>query len=298
MMRYRGLYMKHRRLICYAISFLLSLLFVAIAVLGTFRLSSLNSSAIRSVLLYSNYYNNLFQEIESDTKLYTIANGLPLKVLEGVFQLDEIQTQINNYIEETLHGRRHYTDSKKVKERLEQKIKDYLNEMNIRSDREVDQNIEAYIASVTEDYGKSLEVPILEDIVTINRDDRSLYYLITGVCVMVTLLILILYHKGKPWFYSTVLYIYTATFAAAIMLAVIPTIILSKELYNRLQIAPSSLYDLATAYIKINLKVLLSFSGIFCVISFLLLLFGSISRTNYAKCLKWLKKGSKLVVRK
>ena len=298
MMRHIKFYLRLEPIICFMLSFLLSLLFVVIAVVSTLRLSSTNSSTMRQVLISSNYCNNLYQEIESDTKMYTISTGLPMGVLEGVFRFEEVQAEVNSYIETTLRGETYYPDTEKVRKRLEQKIEVYLNEMNIRVDTETYQNIGEYITSVTEEYGRSMEFPLLDNVSRMNKDYWVLYYLIAGVCAVIILLILILRHRGKLWYHPFLFNLYTSSFAATMMLAVIPAILLSKSLYSRLQISPSSLYYLATDYIKVNLQTLLRFSALFLMVSLVLLLIDRISRLKLMKYVNCLIRDNKLMIKK
>lgn len=298
MMRHDKFNLRIKPVICCLLSFLLSLLFVAIAAVSTLRLSSTNSNTMKRVLVSSDYCNNLYKEMESNTKMFTISTGLPMEVLEGVFQLKEVKAEVNSYLETTFRGEAYYPNTEKVKDRLEQKIEAYLNEKNIRVDTETDQNIGEYITSVTEEYSRSLELPLLDNVVRMNKDYWVLYYLIAGVCVMITLLILILRGIGRPWYHQFIFYVYTSTFATTIMLAVIPVILLSKSLYSRLQISPSSLYNLVTDYIKVNLQALLRFSALFCMISFVLLLINHISWLKLMKYVSNLKRINHLMIKK
>jgi hypothetical protein len=234
----------------------------------------------------------LYQEIESNAKGLTISTGLPMEVLEGVFQSEEVHSEVVSYIESIFRDEKYSPDSQKVLERLEKKIKDYLNEKNISVDTELSQNIDEYTALVTEEYDRSLSLPIIENINRLKVDYRILllYGLLTGVGIMTALFILSLYDRQASWYHQFLFYLYSSAFAAAIMLAVIPLILLSMELYRRLQITPPSLYYLVIDYIKVNLQTLVYYSILLGVTSFILLLIERVSGVKFIKYLSYLKR--------
>ena len=284
MMRQNKLYVYLGRMICFVLTFLLSLLIVWIVFLNMLRLNSVNSNTIKRVLISSDYYNKLYQEIESSTKMYTTSTGLPPEVLEGVFQSEEVQAEVVSYIEATFLGEKYNPNTQKVRERLSQKIDAYLDEMNIRVNSEISENIDEYTTLVAEKYSRSLDLPIIEQIYRMNIDYQILFSLITGVSVLIALLILSLFDRRNPWHRQFIFCLYNSTFSAAIMLAVIPLILLSKQLYLRLQIMPSSLYFFAVDYIKVNLQILVFFGILLGVISIILLL---IERVFGAKLIRF-----------
>lgn len=292
MMRYNKLYLNFGRMLCFLLSFLLSLLIVGVIFISVLRLNSNNSSTIKRVLTSSNYCSNLYQEIESNAKALTISTGLPMEVLAGVFQSDEVHSEVISYVEAIFRDEKYSPDTQKVLERLEQKIKDYLNEKSIRVDTEISQNIDEYTALVTEEYDRSLSLPIIENINRMKIDYRILviYGLLIGVGIMAALFILSLYDRRDSWYHQFLFYLYSSAFAAAIMLAVIPLILLSKDLYRRLQITPPSLYYLVLDYIKVNLQTLVYYSILLAAISFILLLIERVSGAKFIKYLSCLKR--------
>lgn len=282
-MRHNKLYLSLRRMICFVLALLLSLLMVGIVFLNVLSLNSTNGNIIKQVLTSSDYCNILYQEIESNAKLYTISTGLPMEVLDGVFQSDEVQAEVVSNIEATFLGRKYSPNTQIIRERLEQRIEAYLDEKNIRVDTEITQNIDEYTALVTEEYSKSLDLPLIERIDRINLDYRIFFRLIIGLCVVIGLLIISLFDKDNQWYQQLLFYFYNSTFAAAIMLAVLPLILLSKQLYNRLPITPSSLYNFTVEYIKVNLWTLIRFSILLGVLSIILLLIGRVSGIKLMK---------------
>ena len=275
-MRYNKLYLSLRRMICFVLAFLLSLLIVGIVFLNTLSLNNTNGNIINQVLTSSDYCNILYQEIEGNAKLLTISTGLPMEVLEGVFQSEEVQAEVVSNIEATFLSRKYSPNTQIIRERLEQKIETYLNEKNIRVDTEISQNIDEYTALVTDEYSKSLDLPLIERIDGMKLDYRVFFRLIIGLCVVIGLLIISLYDKEKQWYQQLLYYFYNSTFTAAIMLAVLPLILLSKQLYNSLPITPSSLYRFTIEYIKVNLWTLIRFSILLGVLSIILLLIGRV----------------------
>jgi hypothetical protein len=210
-----------------------------------------------------------------------------MEVLEGVFHSEEVHAEVIAYIEAIFRGKKYSPDTQKVLERLEQKIEDYLSKKNIRVDTELSQNINEYTALVTEEYDRSLGLPIIENIYRMKIDYPVLirYGIITGVGIVIALLMFSLYDRRTSWFHQLLFHLYNSAFAAAIMLVVIPLILLSKELYRRLQITPSSLCYLIIDYIKVNLQILVNYSILLGVISVVILL---IDRLSWVKSIKYL----------
>lgn len=272
MMRRNKIYLMLRRIVCLVLAFLLSLLIVGIVFLSMLRLSNNNSNTVNRVLASSDYYNNLYEEIVSNAKMLTISTGLPMEVLDGVFQAEEIQAELDSYIEAIFAGEKYAPNTQSVRERLEKKIDAYLAEKNIRVDTEITNNINDYISLVTDEYSGSMDLPIIEKLFRMNIDYIFIFGMVTGLSIMFALLILSLLDKRSPWYQQLLFYFYTSTFSAAIMLAVIPLILLSKQLYRGLQITPSSLYYFVIDYIKVNLQTLVYYSMLLSAISIILVL--------------------------
>jgi hypothetical protein len=221
--------------------------------------------------------------MESNAQMLTISTGLPIEVLDGVIQYEEVQAEVVSYIEAIFAGEKYSANTQKINERLEQKIEAYLAEKNIRVDTEMSKNIKEYTSLITDEYGRSLDLPIIEKLYRINIDYLILFSLITGLTIIFALLIFSLFDRRNSWYHPLLFDLYTSTFAAAIMLAVIPIILLSKQLYRGLQIAPSSLYYFVIDYIEVNLQRLVYFGILLGVISIILLLIERVSGVKFIK---------------
>lgn len=242
---------------CLLLAFVLSVLILGMTVLSIFDRGFTNSSNLKNTLLTSNYYESLYQEIDSNTKRLTASTGLPGEVLEGVLQIDEIRADVNSYLDAALRGSQYSPDVQGIRERLEKSIEEYFAQKKTRIDTGASENIKELTDLVTEQYSRSTKLPLIERINSVMLQNNLRICGAYGICAVIILFILCWRERKKRWYQPFLFYLYCSALAASIMLAVIPAVLLFNQLYHRLSIYPPSLYELITNCIQSSLQTLL-----------------------------------------
>ncbi len=272
-------YRRVRQLLCILLSFLISLLFVSIALLTVLKWSfSLND--INRVMVTCNYYDSLLQEIEGDAGMITLSTGLPIEVLEGVFQINEVQEEVNLRLQNAYSNQQYQPDLDIIKSRLKDKVEYYLEEKSITPDDALSQSINDYINSIANEYQNSLRIPLLDRMLRFIADNHVNYYAAISVLLCFALIMMFAIYKLSPFVQSLLLYSYNSTLAAALILAYISKILMADRLGVELQKAPNSLNNLLLDYIEKNLHNLFEISVVLTILSLALLLAHRISKSG------------------
>ena len=115
----------------YVLSFITFLLLIVLSVCVILKISVLNKSYVLKHLENLNYYKNISNEIKDDMESYMISSGLDNVVLNDIYTLDEVKSDINSFIEVSYKGEKYNINTDKIKIRLEDNINKYLEENNI-----------------------------------------------------------------------------------------------------------------------------------------------------------------------
>ncbi len=276
-----------RKILYFLITFLSSLLLVGVAVFTALSWS-LDFNRISKVLDSSNYYTNRAQEIESDLKIITMPTRLGLEILDGVIIENEIQEEIKLQLLNAFHNRDTQVSPEKMKDRLRDKLNQYLEKRGVSSDQELSLYINNYINSVSNWYCHSLKIPLMDDIIRSINNHRLLYSLVMPVMIGLILIMMLLLYRWNS-FRGFIFYAYSSSLATALMLVVLWRVMI-KGISSGLQITPNSLKLFCGEYLHAISHSLFNFSILFVLLSLILLL---ATRASKIKILPKLRKQQK-----
>ena len=125
--------MKNKlKVLSYYISMIiLSVLVVSLSLVTLLKFTLLDQNYLIRQLEINNYYENLYNSITEEMSYYIIQSGLQEEVLENIYTEEMITKSINNAINNFYTGKKITIDTTKVKENLNNNIKDYLLKNNI-----------------------------------------------------------------------------------------------------------------------------------------------------------------------
>ncbi len=264
-----------RKILCFIIAFLSSLLLVGVAVCIALRWN-ISFDRISNVLENSNYYMNRLQEMESDLKIITLPTGLGLDILDGVVIENELTEDIKLQLLNAFQNGELQSDAEKMKSRLKDNLNQYLEKKGVSSDKEVSQYVNNYINSVSNWYGNSLKIPLMDYMIRWVNEHRMLYSLVLPVMIGLILIMMLLLYRWNS-FRGFIFFAYSSSLAAALMLAVIWRVMIAK-ISSGLQVTPDSLKLFLGEYLKAISYSLFNLSMLFLLLSLVLLLATRVSK--------------------
>ena len=131
---------KVKVILSYLFGFVVSVSLFLLVFLLIVKYSVFNKSFIYRVIDENNYYENVYKSIVDGVDDYMISSGLDNSVLDNVITLGSVKTDVKKYVDSMYIGKVYIANTDKMKETLENNIKDYLSKQNlaIESTHELD----------------------------------------------------------------------------------------------------------------------------------------------------------------
>ncbi len=184
---------KFRVLFYYFAEFLLSVLILALFLMGILKLTVLSPNFILKQFSKQNYYEELSDSIQDEMSNYIIQSGLEDSVLENIYTKEMVKEDLTSYVTNFYGGKKLTVSTDEIKKNLEDNILEYLEKNNITVgdqsslDAFVDQILTVYQEKITFSNGLN---SFQNSIVKANS-------LITVVFVIFLLLSIVLYALMK-----------------------------------------------------------------------------------------------------
>jgi len=259
-------------LLCFILSFLLSITFVTLAVLFVVQWTCFNKNTFYQNLLSSKYYENILSDIYEKAEVITLPTGLSIDVLNNTIELYEVHRDVNGYLEAGFRGEAYEADTRKLESGLEQNIDQFLETEGITADLEQRKNIELYVNSIVDEYKNSIKIPLLNFLISIRDFYEKIYFTGIIICIAVIIIIIRMITGMNEWLHRTIRYVTYSTTAAAFMVAIAPLVALCTGFYKRIQLAPQYFYNLAMIFITNIFHTFLLFSLMLIAISITLMI--------------------------
>jgi hypothetical protein len=260
------------KILCLVLSFVLSITFVALAILFVVQWTCFNKNTFYKNLLSSKYYENVLSDLYEKAEAITLPTGLSIEVLKDTIELYEVHRDVNGYLEAGFRGEAFEADTSKLESDLKQNIDQYLKSEGIMADLEQRKNIELYVTSIATEYKKSIEIPLLDFLVSLREFYKKIYYTGIVICTAVIATIIRMMTKMNGWLHRTIRYLTYSTTAAAFMVALAPFVALCNGFYRRIQLSPRSLYDFTVIFVTNIFHTFLLFGLVLATISIVLMI--------------------------
>lgn len=115
----------------YILMIIISVLVLTLSLFTLLKFTILDQNYLIKQLEKNNYYENLYNSITEEMSYYIVQSGLKEEVLEKIYTKEMITNSINEAINNFYTGKKIMIDTTKVKENLNNNIKDYLSKNNI-----------------------------------------------------------------------------------------------------------------------------------------------------------------------
>ena len=166
--------------------------FIAVSILSS---TILNESYVYKMLQSSNYYSNIYVEVQSSFENYIGPSGLDENILTNVCTEEDIQKDTETILGNIYEGTTKSIDANKMKEKIISKINETLKDKELTASTQ--ENIEQFAQAVSEEYKNTISHTEYEQqinnlysksIKLVNLAKFSLCVCILVVLIMLTLL--------------------------------------------------------------------------------------------------------------
>lgn len=258
-------------------SFFLSLSLLALTVLLIARFGILSESRFLSTLDDA-YYQYTLNYINEQTGYYTLPTGLASSVLDDVFTVSEVRSDVNANVVNAFRHVDSDIDTTHAEERLSANVAQFFSDNGVEASEETQQITDTYVDEIMDIYRTAVRMPGLDAIVKV-RDIFMRYFpfalialLALSVVLIVTLLRLHHFvHRGMR-------YVAYATGGAALMSFVVPFMLYHSGFYRGLKLTPQFFYHFGVSFIEHVLKTCLLGSLVLLVVTIALIVVINVMR--------------------
>ena len=146
---------KGKIIINYFLELLLSLMFVFLGLLLILKFTIYNHNYINKLLKDNDYVDLVYEEIKIEMNNYIMSTGFNDDVLNDLFTKEEVEKDINLFINNVLNGQKTKLKKDNIKEKLDNNINSFLKKSNLKLLNEKEINsfendiVDVYINEIT-----------------------------------------------------------------------------------------------------------------------------------------------------
>lgn len=269
-----------KSIISSAFAFLLTLIFLALFILVGLYYGVFNNRIILSKVNESNYYNEVYEELQERAQDILQEAGLPLNILSEVITLKQVYIGGKYYIEDALSGKEPGIRSNKVKNQLEQNINKYLTEEGILRTKELDAGIEEVINKVEQEYKRGIHFQFINYIAEYKASFMRLFSRTIPILLLLAGAISVLLIRIHRYKHSGIRYIAYAMIASSCIVISSSAFLLSTKSYERMKQLPDYYNRFLTNYLRWDIQVFMYLGGIGILLAALLILLVAYMKNN------------------
>ena len=269
-----------QRIISSIFAFLLTMIFVSSFTLTGLYYGVFNNRIILSKVNESNYYNEVYKELQDRAEGILQEAGLPLNVLSDVITLKRVYVGGKYYIEDTLSGKEPVINTDKVRSQLEQNIDQYLTEEDISGTKELDTGIEEVVRKVEQEYKRGIHFQFIDYIAEYKASFMRLLRIAIPILILLASVIIVLLIKIHRYKHSGIRYIAYAMIASSCIVISSSAFLLITKSYERMKQLPFYYGRFLTNYFKWDIQVFLYLGGIGMLLAISLIILVAYMRNN------------------
>ena len=145
---------KTKKVINFLLSFITSLLLAIVVLLLIIKWTVYNANFLKNTLDKNNYYELLMEDIDEEIMDYNTSSGIPNDVLKGLYTIDDIKSDVNNFIDNYYLGKSVTINNESIMQKLKENIDNYLLEHDVSITS--DDNIDSYISEIGKIYTQKI----------------------------------------------------------------------------------------------------------------------------------------------
>ena len=147
---------KLKVILSYLLGFILSVSISVLCLLLILKFGIFNKNYLLDLLKTNNYYESINNSIKEDIEDYMTSSGLPNSVMDEVFSLNDVEKDINGYIDSLYEGKVYNVDTTVFEDKLKNNINDYVKSLNLGIDNT--DELDLFIKDTADIYTKEVKL--------------------------------------------------------------------------------------------------------------------------------------------
>lgn len=143
-----------KNIIRYVLTFILTMALITFLLINLFSTTILNEQYILSKLQEVDYYNKMYDYVQSCFEKYIGQSGLDEEILNNVVSKEKIKKDTQIIISNIYDGTKEEIDTQEIKENLKQNINDSLNNQKLTSSQQT--AIDTFIEEIVKEYSNAM----------------------------------------------------------------------------------------------------------------------------------------------
>lgn len=235
------------------LSFFLIISIAAILATNILENKILNKDYLLSKMEETEFYLQISREVESGFENYIYQSGLPEETIKDLFSEGMIRQDVNTIVECIYEGKEISLSNEKVKENLDNKVKDYLKTQDILLNNQGKENIKKFEELIAKEYVNNVNVSSKlytkchDGITMLNKIDENIGYLPIIITAIIIVLLIIINRKDLL---SVINYCGISLLSLGVLIKLGINTIFSNVNFDNLMILSGSLSNLITSIIK------------------------------------------------
>lgn len=242
---------KTRDTVSLVFSFFLSVALACIMVLTVVRFGLMSKGGLQSVP-DDDYYEYLLEYVDEQAYYYTLSTGIDPAVLDDVFDVEEVKTDVNAYITGAFEGYEFQPDTAYARERLLANMRTAFaaDGVIIEDASEAEEISNSYADQIMNIYVQCTNPAGVDAFVQVQRVYSRYYPIVMVVLVALSALLVVLILRLHHFLHRALRYIAYAVGGAALMGFVVPCGLLVSGYFKGLNLGTRHLYEAATSLIE------------------------------------------------
>ena len=137
----------------YIIALILSLTIIAFILINMFSSTILNKNYIMSELENENYYEKIYEEVESNFEKYINQSGLDEEVLDGIVSREKVEQDTKKIIDNIFSGGNETISTDEIKNELEENIRVSLKRALTKTEQE---SVNTFVNTICNEYKSTI----------------------------------------------------------------------------------------------------------------------------------------------
>lgn len=143
-----------KNIIRYVLTFILTMALITFLLVNLFSTTILNEQYILSKLQEVDYYNKMYDYVQSCFEKYIGQSGLDEEILNNVVSKEKIKKDTQIIISNIYDGTKEEIDTQEIKENLKQNINNSLNNQKLTSSQQT--AIDTFIEEIVKEYSNAM----------------------------------------------------------------------------------------------------------------------------------------------
>ena len=232
-----------RSIISVLLSFVLSLIIFVLVIVACTSATLFDQNFILKRLNESNYYRATVNSTIENFQALGIPGGIPEEVFDDIINEEFVKNDIVDMLWDSYNNVPYQANLEPLKTRLNNEFVNYANENNIEITDETEESLKTLVNYCADEYKNQISNPVIS---FLGQIKVTVYNILVAALIIMTVmisLILVFLFKMQHYKHRAIRYIVYSQFAALLMTAVIPAIVLINKIYTKIHISPEHLYN-------------------------------------------------------